>query len=279
MNEAAASAPEWRIIRSEPADGAWNMAVDEAILEAVIAGAAPPTLRLYTWQPWCLSLGYFQRAERSADRAELARRGWTLVRRPTGGRGVLHADELTYSIVAPTSLVAEFEGSGVTQTYLAISRGLAEGLQLVGVPCEIAPERTYRQTTASARLASAACFDAPSSYELTAGGRKIVGSAQTRRGNALLQHGSIPMSMGHAAAAAVMALPANAGAEMLARSVATVREFAPDCTVERLADALIEGLTRRLMKRARPGTLSGAELEVAESLRQKYLSDEWNLMR
>ena len=93
-------------------------------------GEAPPTLRLYTWQPWCLSLGYFQRAGRSADREELARRGWTLVRCPTGGCGVLHADELTYSIIAPASLLAEFEGSGVTQTYLAISRGLAEGCDL-----------------------------------------------------------------------------------------------------------------------------------------------------
>lgn len=275
----AAAAPEWRIIRSEPADGAWNMAVDEAILEAVLAGQAPPTLRFYTWQPYSLSLGYFQRAARSADRAELARRGWTLVRRPTGGRGVLHADELTYSIAAPASLFAQFEGSGVTQTYLAISKGLAEGLRIAGVPCDIAPERAHRDTTASARQASAACFDSPSSYELTAGGRKIVGSAQTRRGDALLQHGSIPMSMDHAAAAAVMALPAGAGAEMLARSVATVWEFVPDCTAGRLADALLQGLAGQLMKKARPGTLSGAELAVAESLRHKYMSDEWNFMR
>lgn len=279
MSDAGAIPREWRIIRSEAADGAWNMAVDEAILEAVMAGEAPPTLRLYTWQPWCLSLGYFQRAGRSADREELARRGWTLVRRPTGGRGVLHADELTYSIIAPASLLAEFEGSGVTQTYLAISRGLAEGLRLAGVPCEIAPERTHRETTASARQASAACFDSPSSYELTAGGRKIVGSAQTRRGGALLQHGSIPLTMDVAAAAAVMALPAGAGAEMLARSVATVSEFVPDCTVARLGDALVEVLEGRLMHRARPGALSGAELAMAVSLKGKYQSDDWNLMR
>jgi lipoate-protein ligase A len=271
----------WRIIRSEPADGAWNMAVDEALLEAALAGGpgSGPTLRFYTWQPPCLSLGYFQQAARSANVEELARRGYTLVRRPTGGRGVLHADELTYSIVAPVGLLAAYDGPSVTGTYLAISRGLAEGLRLAGVPCEIASGRRHARTTAEARLASAACFDAPSSYELTAGGRKIVGSAQTRRGGVLLQHGSIPMTMDHATAAAVMGLPEGSGAEMLARSVATVKEFAPECTVEDLAAALMEGLRRHLMPQARPGVLTPEEVERAESLRLKYLSDEWNFMR
>ena len=184
---------------------------------------------------------------------------------PPAGAECCTPTSLTYSIVAPVGLLAAYDGPSVTGTYLAISRGLAEGLRLAGVPCEIASGRRHARTTAEARLASAACFDAPSSYELTAGGRKIVGSAQTRRGGVLLQHGSIPMTMDHATAAAVMGLPEGSGAEMLARSVATVKEFAPECTVEDLAAALMEGLRRHLMPQARPGALTPEEVERAES--------------
>ena len=92
----------WRLIIDSPAHGAWNMAVDEAILEQTGRGESPPTLRLYDWQPACLSLGYAQPfADVDVDR--LKERGWELVRRPTGGRAILHVDELTYSVSAPAS--------------------------------------------------------------------------------------------------------------------------------------------------------------------------------
>src|SRR5690606_14878512 len=91
---------KWRLIRTQPAAGAWNMAVDEAVLEAVGQGDVLPTLRLYAWNPPCLSLGFAQPVQ-DVDRAALARLGWELVRRPTGGRAILHTDELTYSVIAP----------------------------------------------------------------------------------------------------------------------------------------------------------------------------------
>jgi lipoate-protein ligase A len=90
----------WRLLVTPPARGAWNMAVDEAILEAVGRGASLPTLRLYAWEPACLSLGYAQPIG-DVDQPRLRARGWDLVRRPTGGRAVLHTDELTYSVIAP----------------------------------------------------------------------------------------------------------------------------------------------------------------------------------
>lgn len=270
--------PLWRIIRSGPANGAWNMAVDEAILESVIARSSPPTLRLYSWSPPCLSLGYFQRVERSANLGELKRRGWSLVRRPTGGRAVLHDDELTYSVIAPISLLSSIAGASVVQTYLAVSRGLAAALEDAGIGCEIASERAGVHSAAQARLASAACFDSPSSYELMAGARKIVGSAQTRRSGVLLQHGSIPFSMDFSAAAAVMALPAG-GAMSLEGAMSTIHEFAPECTTDALVDALVRGFEMHLMKTAQPGELTPAELNMVEPLRAKYLSDEWNFAR
>lgn len=318
------SSAAWRIINSPAADGATNMAIDEAILEAVRQGQSPPTLRLYSWQPACLSIGRFQRAARSADLDALATLGYGFVRRPTGGRAVLHDHELTYAVVAATSELAcarEGDGNcncdcdssssssarggtstGVLDTYLTLSRGLAAGLARMGIPVELAPRDAGRAHRGSrrdcdcdggreldrelARGASAACFDSPSSYELLAAGRKIVGSAQVRRGSTLLQHGSIIISMDFAATEAVMGLSPGSGLELSSR-VATAGEFIPgfpvDISPERLltqlAKAIAAGLTSEVMRSAGPGQLTQAELDLASGLAVKYRSDEWNLSR
>ena len=227
----------WRIINSPAADGATNMAIDESILETVRQGQSPPTLRLYTWKPACLSIGRFQRAARSVDRDALASLGYDFVRRPTGGRAVLHDDELTYAVIAnATELAGAGSGAaavlGVLDTYLALSRGLAAGLARMGIPVELAPRdagRAHRGcgregeslggTESGGRVGgSAACFDSPSAYELLAAGRKIVGSAQVRRGSTFLQHGSIPISMNFAAAEAAMGMPKGSGGSVSMRS-------------------------------------------------------------
>jgi lipoyl(octanoyl) transferase len=92
----------WRLLETPPAHGAWNMAMDEAILEAVGRNESLPTLRLYAWDPACLSLGYAQPFT-DVDIPRLRARGWDVVRRPTGGRAVLHIDELTYAVMAPVN--------------------------------------------------------------------------------------------------------------------------------------------------------------------------------
>ncbi len=315
------SSAAWRIINSPAADGATNMAIDEAILEAVRQGQSPPTLRLYSWQPACLSIGRFQRAARSADLDALATLGYGFVRRPTGGRAVLHDHELTYAVVAATSELAcarEGDGNcnrdcnsssarggtstGVLDTYLTLSRGLAAGLARMGIPVELAPRDAGRAHRGSRRDCdcdgdrelgrepdrgiSAACFDSPSSYELLAAGRKIVGSAQVRRGSTLLQHGSILISMDFTTTEAVMGLSPGSGLELSSR-VATAGEFIPgfpvDISPERLltqlAKAIAAGLTSEVMRNARPGQLAQAELDLASELAVKYRSDEWNLSR
>ena len=90
----------WRLIKTPPASGSWNMAVDEAILQAVGNGLVMPTLRLYSWKPACLSLGYAQPIG-DVDTRQLEQRNWDIVRRLTGGRAILHTDELTYAVVGP----------------------------------------------------------------------------------------------------------------------------------------------------------------------------------
>ena len=176
----------WRVIRSEAATGSENMAQDVSLLEAAVAGQVPPTLRLYTWDPPAVSLGHFQSTE-AIDLQYAHQRGWDVVRRPTGGRAVLHQHELTYSVVLPPSVV---DGAGVRTSYSvlvgALNAGLASLLQ------HVAFSRVAQTPTCDARSNRAAnCFALASECDTVIPDGKLVGSAQVRRAGALLQHGSI----------------------------------------------------------------------------------------
>jgi lipoate-protein ligase A len=177
---------EWRLLMSPPATGRRNMAVDEAILGAVAAGHAPPTLRLYAWEPACLSLGHAQSAE-VVDAEALADAGWDVVRRPTGGRALLHTDEVTYSIAGleTTSGLA----GGVLPSYRQLSRGLHAGLTRLGLH----PDPPALAVRGEVDRLNPVCFEVPSAYEITVGGKKLIGSAQLRRRGSVLQHGSMPL--------------------------------------------------------------------------------------
>src|SRR5918996_1504052 len=181
----------WRLLMTPPepgASGAWNMALDEAILEHAQAGrgASLPTLRLYAWAPACLSLGHAQPFT-DVDSARLEERGWEVVRRATGGRAILHTDELTYSVIAPTD-EPRVAGS-VLESYNRLAQALLLGVQILGVPVEmseVAQNNILRNNPV--------CFEVPSSYEITVNGKKLIGSAQARKKEGVLQHGSLPLT-------------------------------------------------------------------------------------
>lgn len=177
----------WRLLFSAPTDGPMNMAIDQAIMEAVAVDRVPPTLRFYAWDPPCLSLGYTQPVS-EVDRSRLAARGWDLVRRMTGGRAILHTDELTYSVAlkADNPIVT----ADVVESYRRLSRALVVGLQRLGAD----PQADKLTDGRQAHNAGPVCFEAPSHYEITIDGKKLVGSAQVRKFGAVLQHGSLPLS-------------------------------------------------------------------------------------
>src|ERR671922_1212940 len=124
----------WRLMITPPARGAWNMAVDEAILENAGRGESLPTLRLYAWDPACLSLGHAQPFA-DVDSARLKERGWDVVRRATGGRAILHTDELTYSVIAPHD-EPRVAGS-VLESYNRLAQALLLGVQNLELPVEM----------------------------------------------------------------------------------------------------------------------------------------------
>jgi lipoyl(octanoyl) transferase len=177
----------WRLLlHPNPARGAWNMAVDEAILEATGRGESRPTLRLYAWEPACLSLGYAQPFS-DVDMERLHARGWDLVRRPTGGRAVLHVDELTYSVTGPLD-EPRLAGT-VLESYNRLAAALVEALRLLALPVQV-----QERSESPNRNPNPVCFELPSTYEITVGGKKLVGSAQARRREGVLQHGSLPLT-------------------------------------------------------------------------------------
>jgi lipoyl(octanoyl) transferase len=178
----------WRVLDHGKGSAAFNMALDEHLLDLVGRGESSPVLRFYDWTIPTVSFGYHQKFAQELDYERLQTHGFGYVRRPTGGRALIHRNEVTYAVVAP---VAGSLGGNITETYAQISRALAAGLQRLGVPAEL--EEGHPQES---RQPGNPCFTSVSRYELSAAGRKIVGSAQLRRGNALLQHGSIQLHSG-----------------------------------------------------------------------------------
>jgi lipoate-protein ligase A len=254
----------WRLLVTPPSSGARNMAVDEAILDAVAAGQATPTLRLYAWSPPCLSLGHAQDAD-VIDEAALARASWDWVRRPTGGRALLHIDELTYSIAAPDS-VPEL-ARGVLPAYRHLSRGLLAGLESLG----LRPDPPSLTVVAETDRRNPVCFEVPSAYEITVRGRKLLGSAQLRRRAAVLQHGSLPLHGDITRVVKGLVYPdeeARRAAAVRLRRHATTLEQELDRAVsfDEAASALVEGFSSALGWSLSAGSLTPGEESVARQL-------------
>jgi lipoate-protein ligase A len=228
---------QWRLIYDAPAHGAFNMAVDEAILTAVTAVTAMPTLRLYAWSPPCLSLGYGQKSA-DIDLARVARHGWDTVRRPTGGRAILHDAELTYSVSLPPD--HPLAAQGILESYRHINSALVAGLILL----DLSP----RSERLPSRRPSPdpVCLNTLSDYEITVAGRKLIGSAQLRRRGAVLQHGSLPLSgdLGHICDGLFYPDEASrqqAKSQVRQRAVTLADALGKEVTWRDVADAVVQG--------------------------------------
>lgn len=168
----------WRLHLDGAASGSWNMALDHALAETLEPGTGE--VRFYAWDPHTISFGRNEPARGLYDVVAAEREGLAFVRRPTGGRAVLHAHEVTYSVVMP------MRTPGIARAaYRRINEGLVEGLRASGVPAEVS------EGGVAAAPDAGPCFQLPAPGEVVASGRKLVGSAQARVGRALLQHGSV----------------------------------------------------------------------------------------
>jgi lipoate-protein ligase A len=267
----------WRLINTGVSDGATNMAVDEALMQSVAENRSPPTLRFYGWDPPCVSVGYSQSVRKEVDLERCRERGYSWVRRPTGGRAILHIDELTYSVVAPQG-EARVAGD-IISSYRRLSLGLVEGLRTLhgGVV------QAGRMETINGLEKSAACFDVPSHFEVTAYERKLVGSAQVRRNGVVLQHGAIPLEGDVSRLVEVLALPEPDRValrdKLLDRAIALDEVVGRVVPFDETAKALTRGFGTALNLEFTPGELTPYEREAVEGLVSRYTGDEWTHVR
>lgn len=255
----------WRLILTGPQPGDMNMGLDEAILEAVESGLVRPTLRLYSWCPPCLSLGYNQPYQ-DIDLDRLNARGWGLVRRSTGGRAILHTDELTYAVIGPKTdprLAGDLMSS-----YRRISRALYQALLNLGLSVEIHAGKNPHAHQ------EPVCFDNPSDFEITANGKKIIGSAQARKKAGILQHGSLPLTGDLTRITEVLSYPSDHEREragkLLVENAATVssvlgKEVSWGSAALAFREAFAESLNLDLVEES----LTPNEAERARNLAEK----------
>lgn len=264
----------WRLLVDPPAQGAWNMAVDESLLEHVGSSESLPTLRLYAWEPACLSLGYAQPFS-DVDTACLRERNWDVVRRPTGGRAILHTDELTYSITAPPG-EPRVQGT-VLESYNRLAGALLAAVRSLGVPVEVKEHAVGQNNQAQGPV----CFEVPSAYEITVGGKKLIGSAQARRRESVLQHGTLPLYGDLGRITEALTYPgesARAAAAEKLLSRATTIESVLGRAVEwkTAAQAFVHAFEAELNLVFERGELSPVEKTRAEVLlREKYAHPSW----
>jgi lipoate-protein ligase A len=258
----------WRLLVTEPTDGASNMAIDEALWRGRRSGGSPPTVRFFAWAPPTVSLGYGQSLDRHVDVTACRRLGVGLVRRPTGGSAIYHDGperELTYSVVA----AAEDIGGGardLLHSYQWIGRALAAGLRALGAPVEMMGAVRGDAPT------PAFCFARTGSCEIELGGRKLVGSAQRRYGNTFLQHGSVLLGVDAGRLAGLFPTTPDPLAALTTLEAALGHRPKFDDVATALAAAFEAEHAIDL----RPDGLATDEVAAVERLvREKYATDAW----
>jgi lipoate-protein ligase A len=249
------------------------MAVDEAILESTAQGKNNPTLRLFAWQPPCLSLGYAQFFS-DVDISYLQANGWDIVRRPTGGRAILHTDELTYSVTGPDNEPC-LRGD-ILSSYHRLSEAILMALQELGMTVET----TLKEEVVKGDP-EPVCFEVPSNYEITFAGKKLVGSAQARRKGGVLQHGTLPLHGDLTRITQALSFPdedarAQAAERLLTRATTVETALGKLITWEEAADAFTHAFSQTLnLDLIYGGLTPEEEKRVEELVAEKYGNKEW----
>ncbi|AAO04816.1 biotin/lipoate A/B protein ligase family protein [Staphylococcus epidermidis] len=268
----------WNFINTGSKNPYYNMAMDEALLNFVSRGEIDPVIRFYTWNPATLSIGYFQRLQKEIDIDKVKEKGYGLVRRQTGGRGVLHDKELTYSVIVPES--HPNMPSTVTEAYKIISQGLLEGFKNLGFETYFAIPRSKEERDKLKQPRSSVCFDAPSWYELVVEGRKIAGSAQTRQKGVILQHGSILQDIDIDDLFDMFKfknerLKAKMKENFVQKAVAINDISNQHITLNEMENAFEAGFKKGLNIDFKPLELTEKQLEEVQELEDKYRSEAW----
>jgi lipoate-protein ligase A len=272
----------WRLIDTGPADPAINMAVDEAISQSCREGQGPTTLRFYTWRPAALSIGYFQNASAEIDLEQCKAQGYGFVRRLTGGKSVLHDQELTYSVMARAN--NPLFPKDLHRSFMVIAQALISGLDYLGIQAEVFGQISTKKQRRSQQI-SPSCFASAMGFEIGVDGKKLIGSAQRRWRDGFLQHGSILCHFDPEQLFNLLKFSdesertqAIAITAKTVTSLSSILQDHPD--IHQIKKGLIQGFENALKIRLMPSELTPYERDLAQTLaREKYGTDDWNLYR
>lgn len=258
----------WRFIDTGPCSAAYNMALDEAIATAVRKDSSPPTLRLYGWNFPSVSIGYFQKI--SDINTEYCREhNIPVVRRQTGGRAIFHNHELTYSFSVKTT--HGLFSKGLRDCYKEISRALNNALLKIG----LLPETKLRRRSHHSR--SALCFHTTSYGEITINNKKVIGSAQKRWPDSLLQQGSIPYSVDNDDTIKVFRIE---DAHATENPIIGLKDIFPDFNLDTFKKILKTSFEETFHIWLIPSAPSPEEISLAQDIEtRKYVTKEWNYRR
>jgi lipoate-protein ligase A len=264
----------WRLLKSAPLNGAEQMALDELLFSQAASEMPAIALRLYRWTPPCLSIGYAQSIQ-DIDRGRLQEFGWDWIRRPTGGRAILHTDELTYSVTGSTRHPL-LQGS-VLESYRRISAGIVSALNLLGLQGTLQSE----EPAAASQDENPICFEVPAAFEITIQDRKLVGSAQHRGRSAVLQHGTLPLSgdLGRIVDGLRYDTPEAreaARAKIRRRALTVEQALGHPISWEEAADAFVRGFEQEFEIELIPFTMPESWCESLQEIkRDRYQNSEW----
>ncbi len=263
----------WRFIDSGPCVAAYNMALDEAIATEVRRDKSPPTLRLYGWDMTYISIGCFQKIS-DIDIEYCTEKHIPFVRRPTGGRAILHKHELTYSFSIKT--IHGLFSKGLIDSYKKISIALGSALSKIGLSPELKLLRETRNASATRHSKSPLCFQSTSFGEITINNKKVVGSAQKRWTDGLLQQGSIPFAIDRDELLRIFRLEST----RVVKGEIVLKDIFPDLNIDDLKDAIRISFEENFDARLITSSPSQEEASLAQELEaQKYLSHQWNFKR
>lgn len=273
---------KWRFCYTGKNDAFLNMALDQALLVSSQKEDAPPVLRLYQWEPEAVSIGYSQSVQRTVDLKKCRDRNVDVVRRMTGGRAVLHDNDLTYSISASRDYF-DLLGQSVNHTYKKISLAFLESLKILKIKGEFNKEFSHPNESRFSDF-SKPCFSSAIRYEIHVNGKKLIGSAQRRFQNSFIQHGSIPLE--DQSIDLVELLPDTFSVQKQRLKIKLNKQFVcvrsllgetPD--MDRLISAVKSGLSNFFRVSLVDDDISAEELGLAHKLLSKYKSEAWNLRR
>ncbi len=248
----------WRLIKTITDNGARQMAIDEAILTARIKGKVPNTLRFFTWQPPCVTIGFFQNLEEEVNLIKAQSMGIDVVRRYTGGGAVLHEHESTYSL----AISEKDASSDIVESYKDICSGIIKALLSLGIKAEFKPIN-----------------------DIIVGNKKISGNAQTRKSGVILQHGTILLDLDLEKMFSVLNVPDEKIKDKMIkvaeeRVTSLKNELGKEIVNEEIEKALVYGFKKAFKIKMEVGELTSEELKHTEKLyKEKYTNNKWTNWR